>query len=150
MERAVRALASLGTVERVSGLYVSAAVGGPPQPDYLNAAVLLETTLSLERLLDELLDIERTAGRERRVRWGPRTLDLDILWVRGKVVDLPGLTVPHPRLHERAFALLPLIEVMPDATDERTGESYADLAARAAARQQCERTLSWHDDCWLG
>lgn len=149
LEDAVRALAALGTVQGVSGLFASAAVGGPPQPDYLNAAVLLSTGQTLEGLLQELFRVERAAGRERRVRWGPRTLDLDILWARGATLEAPGLSVPHPRLHERAFALLPLVEVAPDAIDQRTGARYADCAAHVAAIQSCERVSNWSNGAWL-
>jgi 2-amino-4-hydroxy-6-hydroxymethyldihydropteridine diphosphokinase len=84
---------------------------------------------SPETLLAETLRIERLAGRERRERWGPRTLDLDILWIRDTRVSAPGLEVPHPRLRARAFALRPLIDVAPDAVDPADGVFYADVLA---------------------
>jgi 2-amino-4-hydroxy-6-hydroxymethyldihydropteridine diphosphokinase len=130
---ALARLDAVGEVVARSSLYSSAAVG-PPQPDYLNAAIRLHTELEPRELLDRLLAIERDLGRERRERWGPRVIDLDILWIAGHAVDEPGLTVPHPRLGERPFALLPLIEVAPDATDPRSGASYAALADAAAHR----------------
>jgi 2-amino-4-hydroxy-6-hydroxymethyldihydropteridine diphosphokinase len=123
---AVRSLSNLGRVRSVSELYESKAVG-PPQPDFLNAAVRLETNLDPARLLAGLLDIERAAGRVRRERWGPRVLDLDLLWVRGLALESPGLTVPHPELIRRAFALLPLLDVAPDALDPRTERPYHEL-----------------------
>jgi 2-amino-4-hydroxy-6-hydroxymethyldihydropteridine diphosphokinase len=122
----VSAVAGLGTfvtVTAVSSLYESEAVG-PPQPDYLNAAVRgVYPEGDAGRLLGRLLDLERAHGRERRVRWGPRTLDLDILWISDVEVVLPDLVVPHPHLHERQFALLPLLDVAPEARHPRTGES---------------------------
>jgi 2-amino-4-hydroxy-6-hydroxymethyldihydropteridine diphosphokinase len=98
-----------------SRLYRTAAWGNEAQPEFLNAAALVETTLAPRAFLDELLAIERAFGRERRERWGPRTLDLDLLLYGDAVVDVPGLHVPHPYLHERAFVLRPLADVAPDA-----------------------------------
>lgn len=115
-----------------SRVYETAPVG-PPQPDYLNAAILVECTRPLGELLTSLLEIERGLGRERRERWGPRTIDLDILWAEDTVLDTPQLTVPHAHLHERAFAVKPLVDVAPDATDPRTRTRYADLDLPDAA-----------------
>ena len=130
---AVRALASLPSTRVVaeSARVETAPVGGPPQGPYLNGAVRLSTELSPRALLDGLLAIERAHGRERRERWGPRTLDLDVLWIAGLVVDEPGLVVPHPRLREREFALRPLLEVAAGAVDPSTGEAYAAAALAA-------------------
>lgn len=122
---AVAELGGLGVVTSVSRLYETPPVG-PPQPAYLNAAARLETALEPVALLSALLDVEKRHGRERREKWGPRTLDLDILWIRDRVVDEPELTVPHQRLRERLFALLPLLEVAPDATDPRSLEPLLD------------------------
>lgn len=113
---ASEALAKLGRLRARSRLYVTAPIG-PAQPDFHNAAVLLETEHSLPGLLAAMLEIERRAGRVRRERWGPRLLDLDLLWARGQTHRDSGLEVPHPRLRERAFALLPLLDVAPDAAD---------------------------------
>lgn len=112
-ERGIRGLA-------VSALYETDPVG-PPQPDYLNAAVRLELHGTPEALLDVLLAIEHRSGRTRTERWGPRPLDLDLLWLEGVEVSTARLVVPHPRLHERRFALAPLLDVAPDAVDPRTG-----------------------------
>jgi len=105
------------TVRRMSRCYRTPAWGREDQPDFINAAVLLETSLSPRALLDLLLAVEAGFGRHRidGERWGPRTLDLDLLLYGDVVIDEPGLRVPHPHLHERAFALVPLLEVMPDA-----------------------------------
>jgi 2-amino-4-hydroxy-6-hydroxymethyldihydropteridine diphosphokinase len=99
-----------------SPLYITPAWGVEDQPDFINAAARVETTLSATALLAALLEIERQFGRDRsrEQRWGPRTLDLDLLLYGQAVIELPGLQVPHPRLHERAFALLPLADVAPE------------------------------------
>lgn len=124
---AVSEIARHGHILAVSKLYRSEPVGGPPQPDFLNAAVRLEYDGSASELLDLLLGIERAAGRERRERWGPRPLDLDILWIAGLVLEQPGLCIPHPRLRERAFALQPLIDVAPEAVDPRDGRAFESI-----------------------
>jgi 2-amino-4-hydroxy-6-hydroxymethyldihydropteridine diphosphokinase len=112
----------------VSHLYETQPLG-PPQPDFLNGAVRLLTPLDPAQLLGWLLEIERDCGRIRRVRWGPRTLDLDILWVRGTHIQTASLVVPHPELTHRAFAILPLLDVAPDAADPLTGVLYRKLLA---------------------
>ncbi len=115
---------------RASRLYRSRAWGVETQPDFINAVAMLESRLPARTLLDELLAIERAHGRERaaEVRWGPRTLDLDLLLHGDSIIDEPGLRVPHPHLHERAFALLPLVEVAPDAVIPGRGLAR-DIAA---------------------
>ncbi|WP_295947304.1 2-amino-4-hydroxy-6-hydroxymethyldihydropteridine diphosphokinase [uncultured Xanthomonas sp.] len=116
------ALAALDTLPqtrllRASQLYRSPAWGREDQPDFINAAALVATTLSAPDLLQALLDLEHRHGRQRLPgeRWGPRTLDLDLLLYAEAVIDLPGLQVPHPFLHQRAFVLLPLAEIAADA-----------------------------------
>ena len=97
-----------------SSLYLSAPLGPAGQPDYVNAVALLETALSAKELLKQLLEIEHRHGRIRtREQWGPRTLDLDLLLYGDLHYADPSLTVPHPRLHERAFVLYPLAELDP-------------------------------------
>lgn len=119
LREAVRRLEALGTIVARSRVYASAAVGGPPQPSYLNAAVLFDCELEPLALLAATQAIEDALGRDRpnEVRWGPRTLDIDLLMAgaRGEViVDEPMLRLPHPRMKERGFALAPLIDL--DAT----------------------------------
>ena len=105
-------------------MYATAPVG-PPQPEYLNAAALVTWEGTAEALLVALLGIEAKLGRVRGgERFGPRTLDLDVLWIEGLALEGERLVVPHPRLKERAFAMVPLLEVAPDARDPRTGEPY--------------------------
>ena len=108
------AVASLPDVVAVSNVYETPPVGGPSQGPYLNCVVRLETLLGARALLDEARRRENEAGRERIERWGPRTLDVDVLWVEGEEVDEPDLEVPHPRMFERAFVLVPLFDVAPD------------------------------------
>ncbi len=123
------ALSRMGALLAVSSLYETEPVGGPPQGHYLNAAALLETTVAPRPLLEALLAAERALGRVRRERWAPRRIDLDLLWAGDLIVSEPDLEVPHPRLAERAFALVPLLEVVPAARDPRTGEAYAAVLA---------------------
>lgn len=125
--RALAELAKRGELRAVSHLYKTLPVGGPPQPDFLNAAVRLCFRGSAQLLLGHLLAIEVGAGRHRRERWGPRTLDLDILWIQGLELSQPGLDVPHPRLRQRAFALRPLVDVAPEARDPADGVPYAKV-----------------------
>lgn len=122
---AVAQIRALYTVLAVSRLWETAPVGGPPQPDFLNGAVLVEAEPS-HALLASLQQIEADLGRRRvpGVQNAPRTLDIDVLWAEGVVSDDPVLTLPHPRLAERAFALLPLLDVLPEATDPRSGARY--------------------------
>ena len=107
------ALGALPGVVGVSELRETEPVGVVDQPPFLNGAVALETELGPRQLLETLLAIERDLGRERRERWGPRTIDLDLLLYGDETIDEPGLTVPHPRLHERRFALEPLLDLDP-------------------------------------
>jgi len=111
-----------------SSLYATAPVG-PSQPEYRNAVVSLLTRLPPAALLAALLDIERTHGRVRTERWGPRVLDLDILLWGDRVVDAPGLHVPHPELHRRRFALEPLAELDPGARHPVLQKTVAELLA---------------------
>jgi 2-amino-4-hydroxy-6-hydroxymethyldihydropteridine diphosphokinase len=114
--RALReAIECLPNVRAVSGLYETDPVGGPPgQGPYINLVVAIETDASPRQLLGMCHRIESAAGRVRVERWGPRTLDIDILWIDGETVDEPDLSVPHPRLFERRFVLVPLNDVAPD------------------------------------
>ncbi|HUQ22768.1 MAG TPA: 2-amino-4-hydroxy-6-hydroxymethyldihydropteridine diphosphokinase [Gaiellaceae bacterium] len=122
------AIEALPGVVAVSELRETDPVGLTDQPAFLNGAVALDTELSPRELLDALLAVERTLGRERRERWGPRSIDLDLLLYGEESVDEPGLTVPHPRLHERRFALEPLAELDPRLVVPGHGR-VADLLA---------------------
>jgi 2-amino-4-hydroxy-6-hydroxymethyldihydropteridine diphosphokinase len=115
LQHALDELATGAVVRSVSAIFETAPVGGPRQPDYYNAVAVLDTELSASDLLALALSIEAVAGRERSVRWGPRTLDVDLLVYDDTVSDDAVLTLPHPRAHTRAFVLMPWHEVDPDA-----------------------------------
>ena len=99
---------------QASPLYRSAPLGPPDQPDYINAVAAVTTTLSPDDLLDDLQTIEHKHQRVRTIRWGPRTLDLDLLLYDSLRQDEPRLTLPHPRMHERIFVLQPLYDIAPE------------------------------------
>lgn len=147
LREAVASLMELGELAGVSALYETAPVGGPEQEDYLNAVVVLDTDLAPEDLLTRLHRIEADAGRERLERWGPRTLDLDLIAMTDAagvpvVRDTDRLSLPHPRAHERRFVLEPLVDVWPQA---RVGSGEAAPAAlKALGEQQVIRlSLDW-------
>ena len=142
---AVRQLQLHAQITAISALYETDAVG-PAQPDYLNAAIRLRTALEPLALLEVQLGIERASGRVRLERWGPRTLDLDLLFIFGEAVAEPGLVVPHAELTRRAFALLPLLDVMPDAQDPLTGVRYSEFATgldRTGVRELPNSRAGW-------
>ena len=122
-------LESLGRVVCRSSLYSTEPVGFADQPRFINAAVELETELQASDLLERLLAIEMEFGRDRAAGFanGPRTLDLDILLFGNLKISEPGLEIPHPRLAQRAFVLVPLNEIAPDAVDPRSGKTVAQL-----------------------
>lgn len=121
----------------VSPVYETAPVGGPKQEPYLNAVVLVEAT-EPRRLLRQAQAVEAARGRERSERWGPRTLDVDLLDVGGMTLDIPQLTLPHPRAAERAFVLAPWADIAPEAVIPGAGR-VADLLARVGL-EGVERT----------
>ncbi len=98
---------------QASSVYETPPVGVVEQPDFLNLVVEVRTDLSAEHLLDHALGVEARLGRVRRERWGPRTIDIDLLWYEGITIASPTLTLPHPRLMERAFVVVPLAEIAP-------------------------------------
>jgi 2-amino-4-hydroxy-6-hydroxymethyldihydropteridine diphosphokinase len=125
------AIASLPDLVACSRVYETDPVGGPEgQGPYLNMVVRLETDMAPRSLLETCLRLEREAGRERRERWGPRTLDVDIIWIDGVTLDEPDLVVPHPRMSERPFVLAPLAEVAPDLVPAGWEGSFARLGIR--------------------
>lgn len=135
LRAARRALAAAEDMRVVaaSRIYQTAPVGPAGQDSYLNAVLELDAGLTPSALLLLLLGMERAEGRDREresIRWGPRTLDLDLLLYGDRCVDGPGLTLPHPRLHERAFVLEPLCELAPDLVHPTLGERLADQLAR--------------------
>lgn len=127
LRSAIEALAADLRFLRVSSLHETAPVGVAPQPDFLNAVAVGETALSPRQLLDRLLAIERGHGRERPYPGAARTLDLDLILYGDRVVDEPGLIVPHPRFRERRFVLEPLAELAADWRDPVTGRTVEEL-----------------------
>ena len=139
VQQAIRELAELPRTRLVrhSSLYRTAPVAEPDQPDFVNAVAVLDTALSPRELLQELLALEARHGRVRSKPNAPRTLDLDLLLLGSQVISEPGLEVPHPRMHQRAFVLVPLVEVTPEALIPGRGsaaELLAHLADQSVAR----------------
>jgi 2-amino-4-hydroxy-6-hydroxymethyldihydropteridine diphosphokinase len=132
LQGGIRAIAALPavTVTAVSPVYETVPVGGPAQPDYLNAVLLARTTRPPRDLLEQLHEVEAAFDRVRVARWGPRTLDVDIISYEGVTSDDPELTLPHPRAHERAFVLAPWHDADPAAVLPGHG-AVASLLATA-------------------
>lgn len=150
LHAAGRALGRLGPIRQRSAVYQTAPVGGPPQPDYLNAALWLSVPLEPHELLAELQRIEQSAGRVRDPgqRNAPRVLDLDVLLLgaRGeRVIVSANLVVPHPRLHLRAFALRPLLDLAPELVHPALGVPLRDLlrALPVADSEPPPRPVGW-------
>jgi 2-amino-4-hydroxy-6-hydroxymethyldihydropteridine diphosphokinase len=128
LESALKILAQIPeiTLDSHSSWYRTAPIG-PPQPDYLNGCALLKVQFTPEDLLDTLLAVEQKFGRLRRERWGPRTLDLDLLLFEDLILETPKLQIPHPRMRERAFVLAPLAEIAPHWIDPVSGIAIAQM-----------------------
>lgn len=115
LQRSLQLLADRGVrVLRSSRVYETDPIGGPPQPDYLNAVVEVEAAGTARDLLEACREVEQALGRVRTERWGPRVIDLDVLTFGSEQIDEPDLQVPHPRMHERGFVLIPLLELEAD------------------------------------
>lgn len=126
-----------------SRAWLSAPVSDVPQPAYLNAAVELGTALEPADLLARLRWIEERLGRRREVRWGPRTMDLDVLLFGSRVVETPDLRIPHPRMHERHFVLYPLSDLAPGALHPVSGLSVAEMVRRLPPLEIPPRPVAW-------
>lgn len=117
------------TVEKVSSIYETAPVGYVDQADFLNIVISIQTMLSAQGLLGVCQEIEQELGRERTIRWGPRTVDLDILLYNQDNIETEDLVVPHPRMAERAFVLIPLLEIAPNAMHPVSKKAYVEEEA---------------------
>ncbi len=126
-------------LQRASSLYDTEPVGEVDQPNFLNAVAQLETGLSARQLLWNLHLIEKRLGRVRTQRWGPRTIDLDLLLYGGEVIEEPDLRVPHPELAQRSFVLVPLVELDPLLVHPVTGETLLHLLSRLNTRPPVKR-----------
>jgi len=117
LQKAVNEINSLTDIEilEISSVYETLPVGGPEQGNYLNAIVTLNTKFEAEELLLKLLLIELNLGRQREIAWGPRTIDLDLIWFEDQTINLENLVLPHPRAHERCFVIKPWLEIEPKA-----------------------------------
>ncbi|HRX30155.1 MAG TPA: 2-amino-4-hydroxy-6-hydroxymethyldihydropteridine diphosphokinase [Saprospiraceae bacterium] len=111
LKNAVLEISKLASIEAISSIYESAAWDGSVQEVYYNQVVALSTSLNPNQLLKDIKTIEKRLGRKETYRWGPRVIDIDILFYNGEIIDEPGLTIPHPLLHQRNFVLIPLMEI---------------------------------------
>jgi len=131
----------VGKISVYSSIYQTQAWGPIPQADFLNQVLLVNTSLKAEACLAEILEIEREFGRERKERWGPRTLDLDILYYGDKVIAESDLSIPHPRIAERKFILIPLAEIAPTFTDPASRKTMVTLLADCSDKGQVNRSV---------
>ena len=117
LQKAVDKINSFKEIEilKISSVYETLPVGGPEQGNYLNAVISVNTELEAEELLFKLLLIELDLGRQREIVWGPRTIDLDLIWFENQTINLVNLVLPHPRAHERCFVIKPWLEIEPEA-----------------------------------
>ena len=135
LRRALDRVAERCVVKKVSSLYETEPVGCPGPEKFLNAVAHIATALPPRGLLAFLRDIETDQGRVRRVRSEPRTLDLDILFYDDQVIEVEDLVIPHPRLHERSFVLIPLAEIAPDLIHPALSATTSDLAQRLSSHE---------------
>lgn len=124
-----------GTIVNQSSVYETMAWGLTTQPDFLNMVIVLETTKNAQALLKDILEAEVTLGRQRGEKWGPRIIDIDILFFNNEVIDTPELVVPHPYLQERRFILIPMAEIAPELQHPKLHKNIAQLL------EECEDDL---------
>lgn len=130
----------IGQIVHRSCIYKTAAWGNSAQPDFLNMVVEVQFNQGPQALLKRTMDIERAMGRKREEKWGPRTIDIDILFYGTEIIETESLTVPHPRIEQRMFALAPLAEIRPDFVHPRLHMSISELKANCRDTLPVERT----------
>ncbi len=131
----------IGNIIQKSGLYETEAWGVTDQPDYVNQALEVTTILNPLELLDCIFEIEHEMGRIRKTKWGSRVIDIDILFYGDAIIDLPNLTIPHPRIHKRNFVLVPLMDIAAERIHPKYGKTIAQLLIET--KDECEvRPLS--------
>lgn len=142
MANMVQAVRALGPKIQPASLYETSPVGGPDeQPNFLNSVVGRETDLTPDSMLKKLQEVEESMGRIRGEKWGPRTIDLDLLFFDQLVVNTPDLVIPHPRLTERGFVLVPLAELAPDLTPPQFKKSIRELCDDWAKSNTMDRVV---------
>jgi|YNPMSStandDraft_1061717.scaffolds.fasta_scaffold01745_2 2-amino-4-hydroxy-6-hydroxymethyldihydropteridine diphosphokinase len=127
LRQAMRSLCDFGTEHTFSHVYRTKPYGGVPQPDFLNMVVRFETAMTPSTFLENLLSLEQSLGRKRLVRWGPRTIDLDILFYGDEIIETEHLVIPHPDLHNRWFVLRPLLDIEPEYVHPRLKKTIREL-----------------------
>ncbi len=140
LEQAIAAIAGFATVVNKSSIYESKAWGLTDQPDFLNMALEVSTDLSPQDFLSKLQSVEQSLGRQRRHKWGPREIDLDIVFWDNAILNLPDLIIPHPYWRERAFVVIPLAEIAPHFVPPGESVSLASLVAESSIPFQHEIT----------
>lgn len=128
LRKALKALSGIAKIMKISRFIHTRPYGKTDQPDFINCAVKIETRLSPEELLDQLLNIEERLGRVRKEKWGPRKIDIDIIFYNDGVIDTPRLKVPHPDMQNRDFVLKPLMEICPDFVHPVLKKSVREMA----------------------
>ncbi len=136
LKKAIQELESLGKLIQVSSIYETEPWGKMEQANFLNCVLEMQTTLSAENLLTQILSIENFLGRERKTKWQARTIDIDILYFGDEVIQTEHLQVPHPFLHQRRFTLVPLVEIAPDFLHPILKKTNQELL------NECKDTLS--------
>lgn len=144
LEKSISRLEAQGDIEvlQASPIYETVPVGYTEQSDFLNMVAHIQTSLSAFKLLEVCQEIEQELGRERTIKWGPRTIDLDILLYNQENIETEQLVIPHPRLHERAFVLVPMAELAPNLIVPVINKSVSDLLAALAAEEK-EGIAKW-------
>lgn len=140
LSKGVSLLKNRSTLLATSAIYSTAAWGVEDQPDFLNMAICIETTLTPQQLLEDILNIEKQLGRQRTVKWGQRILDIDILFYNDDIVDEPTLSIPHPFIQYRRFALVPMNDIAPDLLHPKLNKTITQLLVDCEDKLQAEKT----------